>query len=184
MQTSLTYIFRQRIIHFSSSAPCCVLGEKKNDLKLFILLRIDFESCVYFSPSYWRALLLSSRFLWFFFSNEHQSTVHFLYSSMKSNFFYYSSLPFLCTVRMVPCDRTAPSAPYTRPTQRLLRPPPIQKLGAENHMLQLNIQCSWWWAYVPETCRAKNTSIKLPCCNKLAFQVISSYLSCILILLV
>jgi len=41
------------------------------------------------------------------------------------------------TVRMVPC--TAPSAPYTRPTQRLSRPPPIQKLGAENHMLQINI---------------------------------------------
>ena len=38
--------------------------------------------------------------------------------------------------------RTATSAPYTRPTQRLSRPPPIQKLGAENHMLQLNIQCS------------------------------------------
>jgi len=35
--------------------------------------------------------------------------------------------------------RTAPYAPYTRPTQRLSRPPPIQKLGAENHMLQLNI---------------------------------------------
>ena len=35
--------------------------------------------------------------------------------------------------------RTAPSAPYTRPTQRLSRPPPIQKLSAENHMLQLNI---------------------------------------------
>jgi len=35
--------------------------------------------------------------------------------------------------------RTAPSAQYTRPTQRLSRPPPIQKLGAENHMLQLNI---------------------------------------------
>jgi len=34
---------------------------------------------------------------------------------------------------------TAPSAPYTRPTQLLSRPPPIQKLGAENHMLQLNI---------------------------------------------
>ena len=33
----------------------------------------------------------------------------------------------------------APSAPYTRPTQRLSRPPPIQKLGAENRMLQLNI---------------------------------------------
>jgi len=30
-------------------------------------------------------------------------------------------------------------APYTQPTQRLSRPPPIQKLGAENHMLQLNI---------------------------------------------
>jgi len=34
---------------------------------------------------------------------------------------------------------TAPPAPYKRPTQRLSRPPPIQKLGAENHMLQLNI---------------------------------------------
>jgi len=30
-----------------------------------------------------------------------------------------------------------PSAPYTQPTQRLSRPPPIHKLGAENHMLQL-----------------------------------------------
>ena len=28
---------------------------------------------------------------------------------------------------------------HTRPTQRLSRPPPIQKLGAENHKLQLNI---------------------------------------------
>jgi hypothetical protein len=26
-----------------------------------------------------------------------------------------------------------------RPTQQLSRPPPIKKLGAENHMLQLNI---------------------------------------------
>jgi len=26
----------------------------------------------------------------------------------------------------------APSAPYTRPTQRLSRPPSIQELGAEN----------------------------------------------------
>jgi len=33
----------------------------------------------------------------------------------------------------------APSPPYTRPTQRLSRPPPIQKLGAENRILQLNI---------------------------------------------
>ena len=32
-------------------------------------------------------------------------------------------------------------------------------------MLQLNIWCTWWWAYVPETCRAKNTLIiQLPCC--------------------
>ena len=35
--------------------------------------------------------------------------------------------------------RTAPSKPYTRPTQRLSTPPPIYKLGAENRMLQLNI---------------------------------------------
>jgi len=40
-------------------------------------------------------------------------------------------------------------------------------------MLQLNIQCSWWWAYAPETCRAKNTSIKLPSSIKLAFHFIS-----------
>jgi len=31
------------------------------------------------------------------------------------------------------------TAPYTRPTQRPSRPVPIQKLGAENHMQQLNI---------------------------------------------
>ena len=69
---------------------------------------------------------------------------------------------------------TATSAPHTRPTQRLSRPPPpIQKLGAENRMLQLNIQCSWWGAYVPETCRTMNTLIKSPCCIKLAFQIIS-----------
>ena len=28
---------------------------------------------------------------------------------------------------------------HPHPTQRLSRPPPIQKLGAENRMLQLNI---------------------------------------------
>jgi len=45
-----------------------------------------------------------------------------------------------CVGRVCGADSaTAPSAPYTRPTQRLSRPPPIQKLGAENHMLQLNI---------------------------------------------
>jgi len=36
-------------------------------------------------------------------------------------------------------SRMTPSAPYTRPTQRFSRPPPIHKLGAENHMPQLNI---------------------------------------------
>ena len=36
-------------------------------------------------------------------------------------------------------SRTAPSAPYTQPTQLLSRPPSIHKLGAENYMLQLNI---------------------------------------------
>jgi len=39
-------------------------------------------------------------------------------------------------------------------------------------VLQLNIWCSWWWAYVPETCRAKNTLIKSSCCIKLAFHFI------------
>ena len=68
--------------------------------------------------------------------------------------------------------RVCGAAPHTRPTQRLSRSPPIQKLGAENHMLQLNIQGSWW-AYLPETCRSKNTLIKLPCCIYLAFQVSS-----------
>ena len=50
---------------------------------------------------------------------------------------------------------------------------PYTRRGAENHMLQLNIWCSWWLAYVPETCRARNTLIKLPCCIKLAFKIIS-----------
>ena len=61
------------------------------------------------------------------------------------------------TIYVIISSRTATSAPHTRPTQRLSRPPPIQKLGAKNHMLQLNIQCSWWWAYIPETSRVKNT---------------------------
>ena len=42
-----------------------------------------------------------------------------------------------------------------------------------NHMLQLIIECSWWWAYVPEISRAKNTWIKLPCFIKLTFHIIS-----------
>ena len=43
-----------------------------------------------------------------------------------------------CVGRVYGADG-AVHAPYTRPTQWLSRPPPIQKLGAENHMLQLNI---------------------------------------------
>jgi len=36
------------------------------------------------------------------------------------------------------------------------------------------LRCRWCRAaYVPETCRAKNTSIKLPSCIKLAFHFIS-----------
>ena len=31
------------------------------------------------------------------------------------------------------------AVPHTPPAQRLSRPPPIHKLGAENHMLQLHI---------------------------------------------
>ena len=42
-----------------------------------------------------------------------------------------------CLVRV--CGTDSALQPYTRPTQRLSGPPPIQKLGAENHMLQLNI---------------------------------------------
>ena len=44
-----------------------------------------------------------------------------------------------CQLDAARCRRTAPSKQYTQPTQRLSGPPPIYKLGAENHMLQLNI---------------------------------------------
>jgi len=46
---------------FSFSTFLC--SRWKYDLKLVILFRIDFESSEYFSPSSWRTLLLSSRFL-------------------------------------------------------------------------------------------------------------------------
>ena len=59
------------------------------------------------------------------------------------SFWMGGGLECRCVGRVYGADgavrRTAPSAPYTRPTQRHSRPPPIQKLGAENHMLQLNI---------------------------------------------
>jgi len=43
------------------------------------------------------------------------------------------------------------------------------------HRTAPHIQCSWWWAYAPETCWAKNTSIKLPSCIKLAFHFKSCF---------
>jgi len=59
------------------------------------------------------------------------------------SFWMVGGLESCCVGRVYGADgavrRMAPSAPYTRPTQRLSRPPTIQKLGAENHMLQLNI---------------------------------------------
>jgi len=58
-----------------------------------------------------------------------------------------------CTEFLDGC--TAPSAPYTRPTQRLSRPPKIQKLRCRKPYVSTQNLCSWWWAYVPETCRAK-----------------------------
>jgi len=42
-----------------------------------------------------------------------------------------------CVVRVYGADGAMHGT--IQPTQRLSRPPPIQKLGAENHMLQLNI---------------------------------------------
>jgi len=53
-----------------------------------------------------------------------------VYDTIRTVWYVGAYVPAYRTVRMVPC--TAPSAPYTRP-------PPIQKLGAENHMQQLNI---------------------------------------------
>ena len=56
------------------------------------------------------------------------------------SFWMGGGLESRCVGRMYGVDgAVAPSAPYIRPTQWLLRPPPIQKLGAENHMLQLNV---------------------------------------------
>jgi len=44
-----------------------------------------------------------------------------------------------CVGHVYGADGAVRLAPFTQPTQRLSKPPPIQKLGAENHMLQLNI---------------------------------------------
>ena len=52
------------------------------------------------------------------------------------SFWVGGGLDSLCVSRVCGADV---AAPHTRPKQRLSRPPPTQKLGAENHTLQLNI---------------------------------------------
>jgi len=73
---------------------------------------------------------------------EHQMLSCSIWFS-ASSFWMGGGLESRCIGRVYSADgavrRTAPSALYTRPMQRLSRPPPIQKLDAENHMLQLNI---------------------------------------------
>jgi len=59
------------------------------------------------------------------------------------NFWMGGGLESRCVGRVYGVDGAVRRmATYTRPTQRLSRPPPIQKFGAENHMLQLDFQCS------------------------------------------
>ena len=53
------------------------------------------------------------------------------------SFWMGGGLESRCVGRVYGADGAARH--HTRPTQRLSRPPPVQKLGAENHMLQLNI---------------------------------------------
>jgi hypothetical protein len=51
------------------------------------------------------------------------------------SFWMGGGLESRCVSRAYGADdavRMAPSTPHTRPTQRLSRPPPIQKLGAQN----------------------------------------------------
>jgi len=55
------------------------------------------------------------------------------------SFWMGGGLESRCVGRVYGVDGAVQLTPYTRPTQWLSRPPPIQKLGAENQMLQLNI---------------------------------------------
>jgi len=53
---------------------------------------------------------------------------------------WFSALSFLLGSGLESrCVGHVYGAPYTRPMQRLSRPPPIQNLSAESHMLQLNL---------------------------------------------
>jgi len=74
---------------------------------------------------------------------------------------------------MVPCESHVTIRTVYKTYAAALKTTTHPKTLCRNHMLQLNIQCSSWWAYAPQTCRAKNTSIKLPSCIKLAFYFIS-----------
>jgi len=53
-----------------------------------------------------------------------------------TSFWMVGGLESRCVGRVYGADGAVPLAPYTQSTQRLSRPQPIQKLGAENHMLQ------------------------------------------------
>jgi hypothetical protein len=59
------------------------------------------------------------------------------------SFWMGGDLESRCVGRVYSVDvavrRMATSTPYTQLTQQLSRPPPIQKLCAENHMLRLNM---------------------------------------------
>ena len=66
------------------------------------------------------------------------------------------------TIHTVHTTYTAAFRTTTHPKTRCRKP-----YAATQHLMLLMM------GYVPETCRAKNTLIKLPCCIKLAFQIIS-----------
>ena len=55
------------------------------------------------------------------------------------SFWTDGSLESRCVGRACSVDGALRLTPHTRPARRLSRPPPIQKLGAENRTLQLNI---------------------------------------------
>jgi len=55
------------------------------------------------------------------------------------SFWMGGDLESRCVDRVYGADGVARHHPQTRPKQQLSRPPPIQKLGAENPRLQLNI---------------------------------------------
>jgi len=67
------------------------------------------------------------------------------------------------TIRTVHTTYPAALKTTTLPKTRCRKP-----YAATQHLILLMM------GYVPETCRAKNTLIKLPCCMKLAFHIISS----------